>query len=206
MGYEIRMQQLLTPPGKIRACALPLALWVAFAFPVMASTYEDCERAVANGDQKAAAKAATYLLRFRPFPLDKVKISEACISLGKGAPWVFDPGTQEFMPEEAYEKLAAVRQGALRKAVEDEARRARQREETRRMQAALEAQTQKRLSAERAEAAREAEQQAMAKADRDRAVRQRLLDACTRLYAADPDETMTRPLCFQAFMANGLPQ
>lgn len=36
-------------------------------------------------------------------------------------------------------------------------------------------------------------------------VRSRLAKACARLYAANPDGTITNPLCYEVFLTNGLP-
>lgn len=40
---------------------------------------------------------------------------------------------------------------------------------------------------------------------REDPVRERLAEACRTLYAAQPDETVTNPLCYEVFLAEGLP-
>lgn len=40
---------------------------------------------------------------------------------------------------------------------------------------------------------------------REDPVRERLAEACVTLYATQPDETITNPLCYEVFLAQGLP-
>lgn len=60
---------------------------------------------------------------------------------------------------------------------------------------------------EKIEADRASMEASLAKLAADAAapVEARLKAACIALYARQPDETITNPLCFQVFMADGLP-
>lgn len=47
---------------------------------------------------------------------------------------------------------------------------------------------------------------ARSRADRTQAVQSRLFQACGRLYSDNPDTTITNRLCYDVFMATGLPE
>lgn len=148
-----------------------------------ASVYDDCTNATASGDKDAAMDAANTILGFVPAPRDLPKEVYECLNYAFGVEHVYDAGSgkiitiQEQDDAVARRKAFADRIDAMRtKAAEDAALLKENAQDILRMKAA-----------------------------RELAVNQRLVQGCRSLFKKDPDTAITNKMCYDVFMAVGLP-
>jgi hypothetical protein len=142
----------------------------------LADVYQSCETAIEQGDRKRAKADGQIMMNRRPVPYLRMSEIKACLSFGFETEFDFSPELGRIVPSS--EAVAA--KAAKAKSDAEEAAQKEEIEEA------------KRLAETR-------------KIKREGAVYARLIKACEEIYSDRPNETITNALCFEVFMARGLP-
>lgn len=156
---------------------------VVWAGSASANVYDDCTAATAAGDKEAALVAAKTILRFTPAPVGLSNEIFECLKFATGQEHVYDFRASRIVTVEE-QAIAAQRAEAFAKKID--AMRTKAAEDAALLKANAQANAEKKAASELA-------------------VSQRLVEGCRALFKKDPDTTITNKMCYDVFMAIGLP-
>ena len=166
-----------------------ILLLLFIASPAFCDPSEWCIKAINAGNKEAADRYAKILLRtYTPTDKSRIKDGVECLKQYNGKHYIYYQKLKRFLTEEEYETARREVEVAARQVEERAKKEEADRQERERV---LE------------EFRRKTEEQ---KLIRERAVLSALAEACTDKFGRDRYSAITNRLCFDYFMANGLPE